>query len=132
MVPVSGKVTYKGQPVKDATVTFQNESSPRAATGFTDANGEFVLSTIDSNDGAMPGEHKIAIAARQPSTGATGAPNPSAGPEQMQAYMEAMKNVGKVKIENALPAKYADAKTSGLVRQVVEGEANNFNIDLTD
>src|SRR5207253_6972041 len=47
-VPVSGKVTYKGQPVAQATVTFIGEGEARTAVAITDARGVYQLKTLDS------------------------------------------------------------------------------------
>src|SRR5687768_10425563 len=62
---VKGKVMFKGQPVKEAAVTFSpiprsetDRESGKPATGFTDENGEFVLSTFKPLDGALVGEHR--------------------------------------------------------------------------
>jgi hypothetical protein len=58
--PVSGKVTYKGEPVPKVNVVY-TPAKGRPAQGTTDAEGKYTLSTFKSNDGAVPGEHKVAI-----------------------------------------------------------------------
>src|SRR5262245_26780612 len=60
IVPVSGKVTYKGAPVEGAIVTFVPEGSGRTATATTRASGVFSLTTVDS-PGAMPGKYKVTV-----------------------------------------------------------------------
>lgn len=136
IAPVSGKVTYKGQPVVDAAVTFINASSPRTAVGVTNAQGEFALTTFDTNDGALVGEHKVTIAKRQgAATAELRSPLEQAAQSggNMEAYRQAMTQDRKdVKVENQLPGKYSSPDTSGLVRQVVEGEENKFTFDLTE
>src|SRR5690606_32888601 len=59
--PVSGKVTYKGQPVAGADITFHHESGDRSAFGRTNDEGEYKLTTFSSNDGAIEGRHGVTI-----------------------------------------------------------------------
>jgi hypothetical protein len=68
IVPVKGRVTCNGKPVEAATLTFSPlGSSPdvkepgRPATGFTDAGGNFELSTNKEFDGALVGQHSVNI-----------------------------------------------------------------------
>jgi hypothetical protein len=60
-VPVSGVVTLDGQPLPQATVTFLPLGQGRTASGFTDAEGRFHLSTLEQRDGALPGEYKVTV-----------------------------------------------------------------------
>ncbi len=135
VVPVSGKITYKGQPVEKAIVTFTTEASPRTAVGTTDAQGEFKLTTINSNDGAVAGEHMITVA-KMPEPGAAGTPQINS-PEDYTKLMEQQgprntKPPGKATNDKSIPAKYGNPTQSGLKRTVVKGEQNSFTIDLTD
>jgi hypothetical protein len=133
LVPVSGTVLFKGEPVEGATVTFSNKDAPRSAQGVTDASGKFRLTSYDTNDGAVPGEHAVTI------TKAAAVE----GPAQMtqENAMEMMKrNTGAMQAGNlsdqkpamVLPEKYADAKTSGETRTVAKGDANDFKFDLQE
>lgn len=68
MARVTGKVTWKGNPVKEAAVTFEpvpRDASDREpgkpATGFTDENGVYSLSTFRAEDGAILGKHTVSI-----------------------------------------------------------------------
>src|SRR5690606_27270537 len=58
---VTGIVTFQGKPVKEAAVSFIPEKG-RPASGVTDAEGKFELSTFGSMDGAIAGGHKVIIA----------------------------------------------------------------------
>jgi hypothetical protein len=63
LVPVEGVVLYKGQPLADATVSFDpGNPELRSAVGITDAEGKFVMMTLNPKDGAAPGKYKVAIA----------------------------------------------------------------------
>ena len=61
--PVSGKVTYKGQPLKQGTITFTpaDANTGRTASGHI-VDGAYALTTVDNEDGALPGPYQVAIA----------------------------------------------------------------------
>lgn len=69
MAPVEGRVMWKGKPIKEASVTFnpvpkddKDREPGKPATGFTDEDGRFVLSTYRPRDGALVGPHDVVIA----------------------------------------------------------------------
>lgn len=133
IAPVSGRVTYKGQPVEGAKVTFRTEGSPRVGTGITNANGEYELTTFDTNDGAVVGEHRVTIAKFEQevdSAESEGYDPENPGATYSQQMMSAAS--GKDKLESQLPAKYADPATTPLTRTVVAGEDNVFNFEIED
>jgi hypothetical protein len=68
MAPVKGKVTWKGKPVREAAITFSpvgksaDETEPgKPGTGFTDEEGNYVLSTFKVRDGALIGSHRVTV-----------------------------------------------------------------------
>jgi hypothetical protein len=67
MAQVKGRVMFNGQPVKDADVTFSpagaadQKETGKPATGHTDENGEFKLSTFSYYDGAIVGKHNVHV-----------------------------------------------------------------------
>src|SRR5262245_38938119 len=63
-VPVSGVVTLDGAPVEGATVLFYavgDEKDGRPAHGTTNKAGEFRLSTLGKEDGALPRRYKVVV-----------------------------------------------------------------------
>lgn len=68
--PVSGVVTIDGQPYGQAVVSFQpmaeagNPNPGRGSSAYTDANGRFVLSSDNGDDGAVIGKHLVRIMTR--------------------------------------------------------------------
>ena len=107
--PVSGKVTFKQQPLKGAAVWFMPKAKGRPAMGMTDENGQYRLKTFEPNDGAVPGEYAISVLP-PPSKGAkSGAADKSAG---------------------ALPTKYKSSETSGLQTTVETGKQEGYNFNL--
>jgi hypothetical protein len=69
MAPVKGRVTCNGKPVAQAQIIFSpvppNESDKEAAgkpaSGFSDNDGYYVLSTYKVHDGALIGQHRVTI-----------------------------------------------------------------------
>ncbi len=63
--PVKGTVKFNGQPLPDVIVTFF-PTEGRPASGMTDAQGNYTLTTFDPGDGALPGSHKVTVAEPAP------------------------------------------------------------------
>jgi hypothetical protein len=68
MAPVTGRVLCNSRPVAAAQVTFSpvaraaDEVEPgKSATGFTNAEGLFALSTHQELDGAQVGMHEVMV-----------------------------------------------------------------------
>jgi len=120
MSAVSGKVTYKGNPLPNADVTFSPESSAGTpAAGRTDASGSFVLSTPSKGQGASPGKYRVHVIARgpdrPPKPGETGSGMPG---EMMPG-------------DALIPMKYFAPDSSGLTFEVKKG-SNTANFELTN
>ncbi len=65
-VPVKGKILLDGAPLPGASISFVPQGTGRQATGTTDDQGMFTLSTIDPKDGAMPGTYKVILSQNLP------------------------------------------------------------------
>jgi hypothetical protein len=130
MAKVSGTVTLDGQPLEGAQVVFIAAGAPRNATGTTDATGKFTLTTFEANDGAVLGEHSITVSKSTSSAPAMSADDPAGG------YGAAMSAAGGGdatmggSVKSVLPAKYGEAKQSGLKHTVTDG-ANDVKLELT-
>jgi hypothetical protein len=61
LVPVTGKVTFKGQPLTTGTVRFEPDDFGRPATGKLQSDGTFVLTTLTDGDGVVAGHHRVSI-----------------------------------------------------------------------
>jgi hypothetical protein len=61
LVPVKGKVTYKGKPLTKGTVTFEPDGEGRLATGELQADGTYELTTYQKGDGTVVGQHRVYI-----------------------------------------------------------------------
>lgn len=122
IAPVSGVVTVGGKPKADLNVAFYPEIGGRPATGRTDAEGKFTLTTLNTGDGAPVGTSKVAItgAGDDQQVGDSGPPMP--GMPGYEAWM--------AKQESAIDAKYADPETSGLVYTVPQEGLPNLEIKI--
>src|SRR3954471_13910998 len=83
--PVEGVVLLDGKPLAGASIQFVPQGAGRDATGETDKDGQFVMSTFQSRDGMLPGNYKVVIS---PPTG-------TADPAQYKSAEEAMAAAGK-------------------------------------
>lgn len=133
-VPVFGTVTLNGQPVAEAQVVFQAKGKSPSATGLTDSSGKYRLMTFDV-EGAVPGEYAVAIfkydqsSLAPPSSSTSSAVSQGGMPDDYvpPGIGAPIKPSGP---KNLLPAKYADAKTSGLTATVKESGENKFDFTL--
>ncbi len=127
---VTGAVTMKGQPVEGATVVFvpPEGATYQAATGITDASGNFKLSTFTGEDGAQEGEYRIKVSkfnVKKPTK------------EEQERYisieeerkMQFGDDKPAVPARNLLPPKYNDESTSGLAYTVKKG-TNKVELQL--
>lgn len=129
--PVEGQVAYNNKPLDGATVSFWAEGSARAATGTTDKDGKFTLSTFEINDGAIPGEHKVTIS-KPSATANTGKSSAEAKDpaDVTNMYRETMKSMAKEK--PVLPTVYSNPTTTTLKAEVKAGNNEPFVFQLAD
>jgi len=106
-VPASGTVTFKGKPLETGTVQFV-PTKGRGAVG-TIKDGKFTLTTYKENDGAVPGQHTVTVA----------------------AYKE-VKVKGETEPQQVLivPEKFANPASSGIVIDIPSGGKEDIVISL--
>jgi len=106
-VPVSGTVTFNGQPLEQGMVRFAPEGIGKAqpATGQI-KGGKFTMMTTASSPGVVAGKYKVSILSNKPFTPPTLAPGTPPDPN------------AKFEPESLIPLKYNDIKTSGLEADV--------------
>lgn len=109
-----GVIRLGGKPVPDALVQFI-PAAGRPATGKTNSNGEFTLTTFNTNDGAVEGSHTVTVTVAMAETIVSNTPDELKAIEKANA---------------AVPLIYKDPKTSGLVNTVEKTGKNHFEIDL--
>ncbi len=62
LAPVTGKVTFNGQPLPTGTLIFMPKAGGPPAIGMIDKEGAFKMTT-DDFEGAVPGVHTVMISA---------------------------------------------------------------------
>ncbi len=124
--PVSGTVTYNGQPVAGATVTFFAAEAQRTAAGMTNDQGVYRLTTFTSNDGAVVGKQSVTV-----TKGNTAQAEPLPD-DQSPNYdpLAVMRSAPTVK--PPIPEKYATQTTSELEATVSAEGKNEFDFELKD
>jgi hypothetical protein len=61
VMPVEGTLTYRGEPVPEAQLTFRGDDRSEPAFAVTDAHGKFQCMTNDSSEGMPAGEYVVTI-----------------------------------------------------------------------
>lgn len=120
MAEVAGTVTIDGEPLAKAILAFAPESGERVASGLTDEEGRYRLSTFSIEDGAIVGKHQVTVTARGPHRPArSGLPGTgsSLGPKLPGIAL--------------IPERYFDQNTSGLTAVVEYRKTNEFNFSLS-
>jgi len=115
--PVTGRVLLDGKPVADAAVMFEPVDGGVPARGSTGGDGGFTLSTFARDDGAIVGRHRVSISKFV-----------TEGVAANEFGLEAAPGPPGLQPKAALPARYADPKTSGLEATV---EAGGTSVEFT-
>lgn len=116
VVPAEGTVTYKGEPVEGATVTFIEEGGTNSAAGVTDSSGHFSANAFPPDEGAVAGKYKVTV--RKTESAAT----PAAGSHEDSSAPP----------RDLLPIKYTKPETSGLTAEIPADGKTDFEFKLTD
>ena len=128
--PVSGTVTYKGQPVADADVTFLCKEKNMSSFARTDAQGKFKLTSYASFDGAPAGKHTITVsklASSKSTTKEVDLNDPAYDPLKLVEEAKAAAPT------SSIPTKYADAKSTDLSATVTpDNQTPEVNLTLQD
>jgi hypothetical protein len=119
VVPVSGKVTMDGKPLKNATVSFQpiaegkNIEAGPGSVGKTNDQGEYTLTTDKGDPGAVVGKHRVTIAIIAPEAG-----------------QDDKRRRGGPKLENKIPKRYGPGGKDELTFDVPAGGTTKADFPL--
>jgi hypothetical protein len=113
LVHVSGRLTYKGQPVPSTYVIFCPEDGKRISRGMTDDDGYFTLANSRDDMGVLIGSHTVVLKYH-------------AGAEE-----ETHRTAPKISTElKEIIAKYANQKTSTLKCEITHrGQTVDVQLD---
>ncbi|GAC1447781.1 MAG: hypothetical protein NVSMB9_30320 [Isosphaeraceae bacterium] len=116
---VSGKVTYKGEPVTTGSVIFTptvKDSGGHVATGQIESDGSYSLTTFDTGDGAVLGQHIVTVEARA---------------EMTSPPMDKEGRITYTPPKMMVPEKYTNPQKTPF-RYTVEASGNTINLELKD
>ncbi len=119
---VSGTVTYDGKPVDKGRVTFtpvsgEGDSGGTSAMGPIESDGSYSLTTFNTGDGAMAGQHIVTVVVPIEDIDELNKPRPDG-------------SIAYKLPKELIPQKYNDPKSSPLRNTVVAGENNKLDIEL--
>jgi hypothetical protein len=100
LIPVKGKVTYKGNPVTKGRIKFEPDGYGKSAYAPLQPDGTYVLTTEKQGDGVIAGHHRVTL---------TG--------------------TGIKSAKDALATKWGNAVASGLTADV-DAEHTTFDLEL--
>jgi 3',5'-cyclic AMP phosphodiesterase CpdA len=124
---VQGCVTYQSQPVVGAVVTFICQGASRFASGKTNAEGNYTLTTYEPDDGAVVGNNTVTVTMPLATPGESAPDSPLSS-----EYFDLLESSRKAEAAGSkLPKRYANADTSGLTANVTQG-TNRHDFKLED
>lgn len=126
---VTGTLTVNGKPVDQATLVFlPSAADGYPATGITDADGKYQLTTFTAGDGAVPGDYTIKVSKfKYSETSASATQVYASSEEELAAYQ--LDEGSAAPPKSLLPPRYANPATSGLTYKVTETDST-FDINL--
>jgi len=154
LAKVRGRVTYKGEPVKNGTVFFMPDEQKGTigppAVGSITSDGSYIMSTESAGDGVIVGSHKIGITGleEKPVGSGASAPTPESDPK---SYMKAkatdaaavrsgrspqeadtFTDKGGQRWRFVVPRKLTNPQESGIIAKVEAGsQTMSFDIDAS-
>jgi hypothetical protein len=127
---INGTITLNGHSLEGATITLVpsilNPQSARAASGLSDANGKFQLTTLNSGDGVFPGDYTVYVS-KIISEGDILSPSEI---RNRGLLSEQLSEITKPK--QMIPEKYTLPETSGLTITVKPGRNPDLVIDIEE
>lgn len=133
-IPAEGTLMVDGKPLEGVVVLFKPKTPEgKPASGTTDADGNFVLTTEINGDGAFPGEYSVGISKYEsegPELPTDVDPN---DPNSMDAVYEALDKQGRgSKSKSVIAKRFNSPDTSGISATVSDNaEENKFSFEAS-
>ena len=132
--PVSGKVTYNGQPLEKGVISFIPEDAKKnaGASGQIE-NGAYTLSTGGEGDGAQAGNYKVTVTSKEDFMAKAKAEFEKEAKQQRESTYVPPQFVAKAEAaaKSLIPVGYSDPRTTTLKADVKE-QSNSIDFKLSD
>jgi len=122
LVPAAGVITLNGEPIEGVTISFvplSTSGDARTATAVSGTGGKFAMSTLDPNDGILPGNYRVSVSKK---TGIGG--DTSAFSNERAVVQDSRQTI------NHLPAKYSSGSATDLSVSIPPKGDKNIEIKL--
>lgn len=125
-VPVTGLVTFNGEPVAEAAVVFTPDAAGETAQGqgafaTTDKSGRFQMMTYEPGDGVVPGRYKALVTKVE----AGELPPPEEGEYVPPSGIEVIPPP-----KHLLPVRYSTPRTTPFSVEIVDGDGQTVDFEL--
>jgi hypothetical protein len=131
--PVSGTVTYNGNPLEKGEISFVPEDLRNniGASGQV-TNGSYTLSTGGNGDGAQSGKYKVTITAKEDFLAKAKADFEKESKQQQSNYIPPQ-YIAKAEaaVKSLIPTGYGDPRSTNLTAEV-KAESNQIHFKLSD
>jgi hypothetical protein len=99
----AGMLSAGGAPLAGVNVTF-TPAAGRSASGTTDSEGKFELSTFARGDGAVPGKHRVTLSLQVSDVPMPGTPEAAAYKPLPSPFAKKYAGLGTTDLEVEIPA----------------------------
>ena len=135
LVPAGGVVTMNGEPLARANVSFisqvpSNDPTGMSSSSITDAEGKFMLTAMNGNPGAKPGNYKVTV--RKVEGEGAGIEEGDSAEDIAKKSMQAMMGGGSASFYVTDPM-YSQVTNTPLTAKVTDGanpEDNQFAFEV--
>jgi hypothetical protein len=131
-IPVEGTVLVDKKPMEGVMVVFHPDPpGGRAASGKTDANGVYKLTTEINGDGALAGSYKIAVSKHVNAEDDLPKEVDPNDPASLDAIYSKVDTRKRQESKNFIGKRWENHLGSGLTATVERGKENKFNLEVT-
>jgi hypothetical protein len=136
--PVSGNVTYNGNPLEKGSISFVPDDPKGVGASGAVESGSYTLSTGGNEDGARAGKYKVTITAKEDSLAKAKADfekaraaRPKGGGGDLAVVPREFLTKAAAEAKSLIPAGYGNPSTTTLTAEVKE-QSNTINFKLSD
>jgi hypothetical protein len=140
-VRVSGTVTYQGKPLERGTISFSPVDAGGRGAGGSIVDGRYSLTTLDQDDGALPGKYRVSILAKEVGDLSTvdlkikktreGRATEDEKKAMAAVFPQKAAAKAAAAAKSLIPARYGSPESSGLTYEVKQA-SSNADFPLTD